>query len=276
MTAAPARLAHPGLTVKAEQRLRELTRTHTGIVLGPDKSALLASRIQKRLRALGLPDFGAYVEHLDAHPEEVPHFVSAITTHTTSFFREASHFPLLVDALKARAEAGQRRVRVWCAAASTGQEPWTLALVLEPLARRYSLDLRILATDIDVHSLRVAARATYPDTVLDQIPDEHRTGIEPAEPGWFRIRPPARRLVRFASLNLTKPPFPLRGPLDAVMCRNVMIYLDVPARQALVREVERTLRPGALLLVGHSESLTGLSTGLSVVRPSVYRAPETP
>lgn len=276
MSAAPARAAHPGLTVKAEQRLRELTRTHTGIQLGPDKSALLASRIQKRLRALGLPDFGAYVEHLDANPEEVPHFVSAITTHTTSFFREASHFPVLRDALEERAKAGQRRFRVWCAAASTGQEPWTIALVLEPLVRRYSLDLRILATDIDVHSLRTAARATYPDGLLDQIPDEHRSGIEPAEPGMFRIRPPARRLVRFAPLNLTRTPFPLRGPLDAVLCRNVMIYLDVPARQAFVREVERTLRPGSLLFVGHSESLSALSTRLTVVRPSVYRAPEAP
>jgi chemotaxis protein methyltransferase CheR len=262
------------LSARAEQRLRELAREHTGIVLGPDKASLIAARVQKRLRALSLPDFEAYLSHLDAHPEELPQFVSVITTHTTSFFREPDHFPLVRAEVEAALAAGRRRVRMWCAAASTGQEPWTLAMVLAPLVEERGLDLQILATDIDARSLATAHRAVYSAALVKQIPADVREASFDRTPDGFRVKERVRRLVRYAPLNLVRPPYPMKGPLDLVMCRNVMIYLDAPARKQFVLETERLLRPGGLLLVGHSESVVGMGRQLHIVRPSVYRMPE--
>lgn len=260
----------PRLSPKVEQRLRDLAREHTGIVLGPDKATLVAARVQKRLRSLGLPTYEAYLARLESDPKEVPHFVSVITTHTTSFFREADHFPLVTGLVAEGVRSGQRRFRLWCAAASTGQEPWTLAMVLGPLVAAHALDLAILATDIDAKSLATAHRAVYPPALVNQVPREHRDSFERVADGW-RVKEPLRRLVRFAPMNLCRTPYPLRGPLDLVICRNVMIYLDPPARQRFVREVERVLRPGGLLLVGHSESVVGMGRHLQLEHPSVYR-----
>ncbi len=276
MGAPAVAVAQGQLSRRVERRLREVTLEQTGIVLGPDKTALIASRVQKRLRVLELPDFEAYIDHLDTHPEEVPQFVSVITTHTTSFFRERTHFPILVEQLQTWVREGQRRFRLWCAAASTGQEPWTMAMVVAPLVEKHALDLKILATDIDAKSLHAAHRAVYPAGLVAQVPTNVReTSFEPVPDG-FRVREHIRRLVRYTTLNLAKPPFPMQGPLDVVMCRNVMIYLDPPTRKRLVLDVERILRPGGLLLVGHSESVMGLGAHLVIDQPSVYRMPAAP
>ncbi|MEQ1566509.1 MAG: protein-glutamate O-methyltransferase CheR [Myxococcota bacterium] len=265
--------AVPAMPAKVERRLREVAYEKTGIVLGPEKTSLLAARVAKRLRALGLSDYTEYLEHFDSHPEETQEFVNVITTNTTSFWREPDHFTRLVREVRARVAQQQRKFRVWCAASSTGQEPYTLALTFAPLAAELFLDVKILATDIDTQVLNKARAALYPSEVLKQVPADYRAYFERADGDSVRVVDAARRLVAFGQLNLTRPPFPMKGPLDFIFCRNVMIYLDAPARTRLVEEFERLLAPGGILMIGHSESLTGMTRKLEVVCPSVYRMP---
>lgn len=264
----------PVMPEAVERKLSEVAFEHTGIRLGPEKRSLLAARVQKRLRHLGLPDFKAYMRHFEATPGELEHFINVITTNTTAFWRERDHFPLVVDRVARLAEAGQSRFRVWCGASSTGQEPYTLALSLYPFVRDRRLDVRILATDIDTAVLRRAHDARYDD--LEGVPREVVEWGFVREGEAWRVAQPVREMVRFARLNLTRPPFPMRGPLDLIFVRNVMIYLDLPTRGRLAQECERLLAPGGLLFVGHSESLGGLPHRLKVLRPSVYAKARSP
>ncbi|MEZ4240366.1 MAG: protein-glutamate O-methyltransferase CheR [Myxococcota bacterium] len=271
--AAPA-LGPAPMPERVQRRLRELTYEHTGIVIGPDKETLLVARVQKRMRKLGLASYEAYIQHFDAHPDELQQFINVITTNTTAFWREADHFDLAREQLTAWAEDGQRRFRIWCAASSTGEEPWTIGLTLSPVADQHGLDLLVLATDIDTRVLGVAKRAVYTREAVRAVPPDVRArGFEPVPEG-LRVVRAVRERVRFGQLNLTRPPFPMKGPLDLIFCRNVMIYLDRPTRQRLIAECVRLLRPGGLLILGHSESALGMTDRLEVVRPSVYRVPE--
>lgn len=256
---------------RVERRLREVAREHTGIVLGPEKATLLAARVGKRLRALGLTDYETYLEHFEANPSELQQFINVITTNTTAFWREAEHFTVARDAMRQWAGAGQQRFRVWCAASSTGEEPWTIALTLGALASERHLDLQILATDIDTRVLGIAHRAVYSREAVRSVPADVRSSGFESVPEGFRVVRSVRERVRFAQLNLTRPPFPMKGPLDLIFCRNVMIYLDQATRARLIAECERLLKPDGLLLLGHSESALGLTERLETVRPSVYR-----
>lgn len=258
----------PVMPEAIERKLSEIAYAQTGIQLGPEKRSLLAARVQKRLRVLGLPDFKAYIEHFEATPGELQHFINAITTNTTSFWRESEHFEFAKAHIERLAASGQHKARIWCAASSTGQEPYTIGLSLYPIARDRYMDLKILATDIDTNVLKKAHEALYPD--LEGVPrDVAQWGFQ-REGDQFRVIQPVRDLLTFGQLNLTRPPFPMKGPFDLIFVRNVMIYLDAPTRGRLVDECERLLTPGGMLYIGHSESLNGLNTGLRVQRPSVY------
>lgn len=266
--------ASGAMPAAVEQRLRALAYEHTGIVLGPEKASLVAARVGKRLRTLSLSSYEDYLKVLEERPEEVQEFVNVITTNTTSFWREPSHFTLSYETLKGWVSRGQRRFRIWCAASSTGQEPYTIAITLSPLVEEHNLDLLILATDIDTRVLSTARAALYPSEAVREVPADVRIrAFEPAGDGQVRVADRYRRLVRFGQLNLTKAPFPMQGPLDFIFCRNVMIYLDVPTRQRFVTETERLLKPGGLLIIGHSESIFGLKNRLEIVQPSVYCSP---
>lgn len=253
-----------------------LALEQAGISLREGKEALVEARIAKRLRALGLASAELYLEFLrrDRSGEELVQFLDAISTNFTSFYREPDHFEHLVAHLEERLAAGADRFRIWCAAASTGEEPYTLAITLaEALAGR-ELDWKILATDLSTRVLATAKAGRYQGRHLGPVPPRlreryfHRVG-----PDAFEAMPCLREPLTFARLNLAKPPFPMKGPFDAVFCRNVMIYFDRPGRQALVTEIERLLRPGGLLFIGHSETLNGLDTALRLIRPSEYFRP---
>lgn len=264
----------PPIPPAVEQRLREVAYEHAGIVLGPDKATLLATRVSKRMRSLRISDYRQYIAYFDQHDEELQEFLNVITTNTTSFWRESRHFTVLADHFTERIRAGTTRFRIWCAASSTGQEPYTIALVLAPLVRAHHLDLRILATDIDTNVLGTARAATYDGELVRQVPPEVRQwGFERLEDGQFRVVQHVRQLVQFGQLNLSRPPFPMKGPLDVIFCRNVMIYLDHPTRTGLAREFERLLAPGGLAIVGHSETLSGHTRTLRPLIASVYRKP---
>lgn len=261
------------------ERIRAIAYERAGIDLRDGKEALVEARLGKRMRTLGIAGFREYVARLGSDDQEVVHFLDALSTNYTSFFRERDHFDVVLEEVAARVRAGARRIRLWCAAAATGEEPWTTALVLHEKFGE-ELDWRLLATDISTRALAAAQAGRYPRRTLDPIPGVLRERyFHPVEPGAgardgaWEVGETLRAHVSFARLNLSKPPFPMRGPLDIVMCRNVMIYFDLEVRRRLVQAVLPLLAPGGLFILGHSETLNGIESGLRGIGPAVYQRP---
>ena len=249
-----------------------------GIFLREGKAALVQARLAKRLRELGLGTEREYVERLRGDGgEEIVLFLDAISTNFTRFFREPDHFETLRESVLAARQAGQRKFRFWSAASSSGEEPYTMAMVLDPLLE--GCDWRILATDISTRVLARAVAGRYAAEEIDGIPPAllqrylDRQAGDDGSATWV-VRDHLKQHIVYRRLNLAARPFPMSGPLDAILCRNVMIYFDRPMRAGVVTEFERLLRPGCLLYIGHSETLNGLTTRFRTERPSVYRLPE--
>jgi chemotaxis protein methyltransferase CheR len=257
------------------QAFQEIAHAKAGIFLRPGKAALVQARLARRLRELGLSSEREYLDRLRTDgEEELVLFLDAISTNFTNFFREPDHFETLAKDVQAALTAGQQKFRFWSAGCSSGEEPYTLAMVLEPILK--ARDWRILATDISTRVLARAAEGVYSEEEVEPIPADLRGKfLEPAGAGEgeprFAFARRLRERVVFHRLNLAARPYPMAGPLDAVFCRNVMIYFDRPMRAGLVGEFERLLRPGAHLFIGHSETLNGIDTDLRSERPSVYR-----
>lgn len=254
--------------------IRTIVFEQSGISLKGDKRTLVASRLAKRMRALGLDSYRRYLSHLetDATGQELTFLLDAISTNVTSFFRESDHFDLLKKLYSEWRQKGQTRFRLWCAASSSGEEPYTIAMTLHSEGIR-GVDARILATDISTEILRIAMRARYTPNSVESVPSMLRSRYFQRTGGLFEVNEELRRMVVFRQANLSKLPMPLKGPLDVVFCRNVMIYFEDDLRRRLVAEYERLLKPGGYLLVGHSESLVGMQGGLEMIQPSVYRKP---
>ncbi len=257
--------------------LRELVKTHTGIHLSEQKREMVYGRLSRRLRALGLDSFRAYREILErGDRDELTQFCNAITTNLTSFFREAHHFQYLREhVLGARAADPRsvRRLRFWSAGCSTGEEPYSLAMTIhEALADARRWDIRILATDLDTEVLGRGARGLYEE--------ERVRGLAPArlerffrrEPGTggYAVSAELKDLITFRELNLMHP-LPMKGPLDAIFCRNVVIYFDKDTQRQLFARIARLQRPGDLLFLGHSESLYRVSDEYTLVGKTIYR-----
>ncbi|MFZ5441113.1 MAG: CheR family methyltransferase [Myxococcota bacterium] len=262
--------------------LCDVAYTQAGIRLTDEKLALVSARVGKRLRALGLSSEEQYLEVLQRRDgRELVEFLDVISTNFTSFFREPAHFDRLAAELGAALARGQDTFRVWCAASSSGEEPYTIALVLEELFKGRLVDWKVLATDISTRVLAQAKRGRYRaqqlKTVRRDLLANHFTPAQVDDDELhYDVAAHLRARLTFARLNLAQPPYPMRGPFDAILCRNVMIYFDGPIRQTVVGELERLVRPGGLVFVGHAETLSGLSTSLEVVVPSVYRKPGGP
>ncbi len=262
-------------------RFRDLIHEQSGIHLAAGKETLLHSRISKRMRRLGIQKAEAYLKHIadDRSGQEMIELLDAISTNVTYFFREPDHFDQLRAALAHWVDEGQRRFRLWSAACSYGQEPYTMAMTaLDAFRdlRAEGIDLRVLATDISTKVLAAAQEGVYSAGDLEKVALDFRDRYFDklsTEEGQrrFQVLPALRSRVTFRRLNLSRPPFPMQGPLDVVFCRNVMIYFDTQTRQRLVNEIERLLRPGGLMMIGHAESLIGLTTRLTAISPSVYQ-----
>lgn len=265
------------LDTETFDRFRCIVYDQVGISLGPNKEALVQARVSKRLRALGMRSYNEYLDLLEADESgaELTLFVDAICTNVTSFFRESHQFDFIAEQMKQWLDQGQRRFRFWSSACSSGEEPYSLAMTLLDVTQGYDdVDMRILATDISTKVLDRCLDACYADDRLTDIPDGWRERFfEPVETPYgkiSRVSPEVRDMVLFRRMNLATPPFPMPGPLDVVMCRNVMIYFDDAVRIALLKEIHRMLRPGGFLIVGHAESLTGINTEFKYLRPAVY------
>ncbi len=274
---AGATLTHAPLDDATFRHFCELIYDKAGIKLGAGKQSLVEARLGKRMRKLGVGSYREYLQLIeqDDSSDEVIEMLDAISTNTTHFFRESNHFDRLRQLLQTWEAEGQRKFRIWCAASSTGEEPYTIAMtVLDALT--LAQDVRILATDISTKVLRLASQGVYTRKQVSSIPPPllakhfNRQQAHHSDEPHYTVDESLRNLLTFSRLNLATPPYPMKGPFDVILCRNVMIYFDNAVRSRLLGECERLLRPGGILMVGHAESLSGMLTGLHRLEPSVY------
>ena len=247
--------------------IAQTLHAHAGIALSEGKAALVYSRLAKRLRLLGLRSFRDYCALIEGVEgvDERQAMTAALTTNVTRFYREPHHFDHLRDQvmpeLAARARAGGR-VRLWSAACSNGQEPYSMALtVLDVLPEAADLDVRILATDIDPNMVAEGAAGVYSDELLSPVPAAGRKHFTPVagRPGLFSADETLRRLVSFRELNLIGD-WPMRGKFDVIFCRNVVIYFDDATQEMVWGRFTPIMAPGATLYIGHSERVSGPAT----------------
>jgi chemotaxis protein methyltransferase CheR len=259
--------------------LAALAYERAGISLSQSKRNLVYGRLSRRLRALGLSSFGAYRQYLEEDGSEIERFINSISTNHTKFFREAHHFThFRTSVAQTFAQQDQkravRRLRVWSAGCSTGEEPYTIAVVLRrEIADMARQDVKILATDIDTDVLAKASRGEYSADALENIPDPFCRYFQPTGEGntaTIKVSPDVRSLITFRSLNLVET-WPMKGPFDAIFCRNVMIYFDAPTKSKLIERFIRLIKPGGFLYIGHSESLLGSHPGLYLMGRTIYR-----
>lgn len=258
------------------ERIRALIHRRAGISLSDHKRDMAYSRLARRLRALGHESFRAYLDELEQRNDasEWEAFTNALTTNLTAFFREAHHFPILADFVKRRSQ-----VSVWCSAASTGEEPYSIAMTLiEALGERAAREARVLATDLDTQVLAKADAGVYAfDQVKHLSPERLKrfflkgTG---GHAGLVKVRPELRQMIRFEQLNLTDADYGLRTTFDAIFCRNVMIYFDKPTQAQVLARFEPLMKPDGLLFAGHSENFTYVTQAFRLRGQTVYeRAP---
>jgi chemotaxis protein methyltransferase CheR len=259
--------------------IRHVIGENAGIVLGPNKRQLVQGRLARRLRELHLPSYEAYCDHIrNSGPEELVGLINAITTNVTSFFRENHHFEalssyMLPEAMQRNRQS--RRIRIWSAGCSSGEEPYCIAMVArEVLPASQKWDLKILATDIDSEMVATAQRGIYPLDRLASVSQERlrrhfRKGSGEHE-GAAKVQPEVAQLISFRTLNLMHT-WPMSGPFDIIFCRNVMIYFDQATRERLVNRFSDILATEGYLCLGHSESIHGTGGPLRLVGKTIYR-----
>jgi chemotaxis protein methyltransferase CheR len=258
-----------------------------GIRMPPSKRVMLESRLQKRLRALGISSFKAYREYLfsdEGKSSELTLCIDAVTTNKTDFFRESSHFDYLTShalpALISSDEDGVRkRFTIWSAGCSTGEEPYTLAMVLSEFAEtRPGFEFKIQATDISTRVLKKAKLGVYAAERVSPIPEDLKSKYllrsKDGRKGLVRIVPSLREKVMFQRLNFMENHFSIRDKVDVIFCRNVIIYFDRPTQENLMNKFCRHLAPGGYLFMGHSESLNNMDVPLVSAAPTIYRMPK--
>ena len=258
------------------ERVRALIHERAGISLADSKQEMVYSRLARRLRATGIQSFGRYLDDLEAGrmDKEWEAFTNALTTNLTSFFREAHHFPLLLEHLVAIRKKDSRPLTIWCSAASTGEEPYSIAMTACEAFNTLTPPVQIVATDIDTNVLATAANGVYPMDRMDKMSPERLRRFflkgKGAHEGMARVRPELRSLVTFRQLNLLADGWPLEGQFDALFCRNVMIYFDKPTQRKILDRFVPLMKPHALLFAGHSENFLYVSDSLRLRGKTVY------
>ncbi|MGI9508145.1 MAG: CheR family methyltransferase [Geminicoccaceae bacterium] len=257
--------------------IRDMVYDHAGILLGDQKFDLVYSRLTKRLRELGLPDFRSYVELVNspAGKNELEQMLNALTTNLTSFFRESHHFDHLKDValreLTDPQKAGAHRLRLWSSACSTGEEPYSIAMtLLESGIDLNRIDARILATDLNTEVLEQASVGRYSGAVMSKCPGSCRQYFQPGPNGDGQAKASIRDLISFRQLNLLGT-WPMKGPFDIVFCRNVLIYFDTETKNRLVDRFVNILKVGGWLYLGHSEAASGNHPKLELIGRTIYR-----
>lgn len=261
------------------ERVRKLIYEHAGISLKPSKQDLVYSRLARRLRANGINNFRDYLVFLERDKVEWEAFVNSLTTNLTSFFREPHHFPILAEHIVK--QKGRHQLSMWCSAASTGEEPYSMAMTMVDTFGSFTPPVSIVATDVDTAVLAKAEAGVYPIESVEKLATEvvkrfflRGTG---EQSGFVRVRPELRAMITFRQLNLLSTSWPIRGPLDAIFCRNVMIYFDKQTQLKILQRFAPLLHPDGLLFAGHSENFHNAAHLLQLRGKTVYELvkPET-
>lgn len=264
------------------EQLREKVYEHSRINLGSNKRELVQARVSKRLRTLSLASYKAYIDLLDSRQglEEMTNFIDAISTNHTFFFREPAHFDFMNQTALPELCPGKRTpghpFRIWSAACSSGEEAYTISIVLsEYFGDGSNEPWTIDCTDISTRILNKAQRGIFPAERLSKMDkNTMRRYFQKGQGDWsgyYRVKKHIRERLRFHHLNLLKAPYPFDQPFDLIFCRNVMIYFDRPTQQELINHMLPLLRPGGYLMIGHAESLTGINHPFKTIRPAIYK-----
>lgn len=256
------------------EKVRQMLYQRAGISLSDSKEQMVYSRLIRRLRNLNLTSFREYFEVLARDAEEWEQFVNALTTNLTSFFRENHHFEHLAQFLRER--AGERRtLRIWSSASSTGEEPYSLAITSMEAFNSLTPPVRILASDIDTKVLEAASQGVYQLNRLEQLPLERKRRFflrgTDANLGKAKVREELRQLIDFRQINLLDSNWGIEPGLDAIFCRNVMIYFDKPTQLRVLERMVRLLRPDGLFFAGHSESFVHAGHVVRLIGRTIYR-----
>lgn len=262
-------------------KLSEFIHAECGIKMPPSKKIMLESRLQKRLRVLGMNSFRQYCDYIfspQGMESELIHTIDVITTNKTDFFREPNHFDYLVrKVLPEMVYTPGKKLTVWSAGCSTGEEPYTLAMLLSDYAEKHEggHDYLILATDISTRVLEKAKLGVYDQSSVAPVPHEMKKKYllksRNREKHVVRIAPELRAKVKFRRLNFLEGDFGMREPMDIIFCRNVIIYFDRATQERLLNRFYRHLAPGGYVFLGHSETLNGLDVPLRQAAPTIYR-----
>jgi len=250
-----------------------------GINLQPVKKTMLDGRLRRRLRAVGVSSFAEYFKYLqtpEGQEREMVLMLDAVSTNKTDFFREAKHFDLLTGQVLPALMRKNRQIRIWSAGCSTGEEPYTLAMVMEEFCESHkNLGYSILATDLSTDVLAKARLAIYEDSKIEPVPTTYRYKYllrgEGSRRGYHRVAPRLRRKVNFQRLNFMDEHFAINTEMDIIFCRNVIIYFDQQTQAALFEKFYRQLAPGGYLFIGHSESLHEIDGKMRRLGPTVFQ-----
>jgi chemotaxis protein methyltransferase CheR len=268
---APVREFH--FTDQDFQRIRKLIYDRAGITLSDAKKDMVYSRVGRRLRATKLSSFREYLGLLETdHAEEWEAFVNSLTTNLTAFFREAHHFPLLAEHVNKIRH--RKPIDLWCSAASTGEEPYTMAMTMVDLYGSFTPPVKILATDLDTSVLKKAQAGIYPVERVEKLsPDLLKRFFlkgSGSNAGFVQVRKELRDMITFRQLNLLDAKWPIHGPFEAIFCRNVMIYFDKPTQYAILKKFIPVMHSDALLFAGHSESFQHAADLIKLKGKTIY------
>lgn len=255
-------------------RVKAMIYRYAGIHLNEHKKQLVYSRLARRLRLLKIDTFAKYLDYLDDTPEEQQEFINALTTNLTSFFREEHHFDILANFISQR--RANKTCRIWCAASSTGEEPYSIAMTVAKAYQSYTPPVHIIASDIDSQVLRTAAAGVYNIDRLDALSLDQKQQFflrgKGVNGGKAKIRVELRNLIDFRQINLLDKDWQLEGKFDVIFCRNVMIYFDKPTQLNLLERMTRLLVPDGLYIAGHSENFSQANHLVRLVNKTTYQS----
>jgi len=255
------------------ERIKKLIYDRAGISLSSSKQNMVYSRLARRLRINGLNNFSEYLNILERGvPEEWEAFTNALTTNLTAFFREQHHFPILEQHMESR--KNQKQIQLWCSASSTGEEPYSMAMAAVKAFKSFTPPVHILATDLDTNVLAKAQEGVYLMERLEKLPKDKLRQFflkgKGSQAGSARVRQELRNMITFRQLNLLDETWPIRGPFDAIFCRNVMIYFDKSTQYKILKKFTPLLAPDGLLFAGHSESFQHAADLFKLREKTVY------
>ena len=255
------------------ERVRKLIYQHAGISLSPAKQDMVYSRLARRLRAVGMRSFAEYLDALEKNGgEEWECFVNSLTTNLTSFFREPHHFPILAEHLR---QLGTKRpVRIWCSAASTGEEAYSIAITVAETFGANTSHVSIMASDLDTNVLATAQQGRYPAERVEKLSPERLRKYflrgSGSQDGFVSVRPELKQMIGFQRINLLDTGYSVKGPLDIIFCRNVMIYFDKPTQYKILSRFAPMLQSNGLMFAGHSESFLHAADLFKSLGKTVY------